>query len=568
MRRILILLFLILPFHLLAQRQSVTYTCTFDNGTIPSPGTQQKCCNYSQVFESDTTRLNSAKALRVELNATDAAVAGSKRSEVVLNAGAALTKEQWYGFSVYFPSATMAPDSIIDIIAQWHGHVDNAGQKPPISLRDSSGVWYLRVQWSTNNGATLNGVTDLRIGTVNFNQWTDFVFHIRFDYNPSGDGLIELWKNGAQVLQWAGPNSYNETNYPYFKFGIYKPGWKDGTFSPGIPRRKFYYDEVRIANSGGNYSSVAPDGGTPITDADLSELSISNGTLSPAFASANTTYSANVANVVTSITITPVASNAKAVIKIHGKTVKSGTASVALSLVVGANTFNVIVTGPGGSLKTYSITITRALPSDADLTNLNLSKGTLTPAFAPDDTSYTASVANAVTSITITPIAGDAKAIIKIHGKTVKSGTASVALSLTVGVNTFNVIVKAQDGTLKTYSITITRAHAGKKLAEITTLSYTAADTSNNAITKADNSFLVKVYPNPALSTFNIKITNGDSNNKVTLRIRNLEGRVIYETSGDVTDTYSFGQNFAVGIYVAQITNGKFIRQVKLIKSN
>ena len=49
-------------------------------------------------------------------------------------------------------------------------------------------------------------------------------------------------------------------------------------------------------------------------------------------------------------------------------------------------------------------------PSDATLSNLTISSGTLTPTFASATTSYTDSVANSVTSVTVTPTATRAAA--------------------------------------------------------------------------------------------------------------------------------------------------------------
>jgi len=96
--------------------------------------------------------------------------------------------------------------------------------------------------------------------------------------------------------------------------------------------------------------------------------------------------------------------------------------------------------------------------SVATLSSLELSSGTLTPTFVPATQFYTASVANATTSMTITPSVTDATATIKVNGTTVTSGAASGAISLVVGSNTITVLVTAQDGTTtSTYTITVTR---------------------------------------------------------------------------------------------------------------
>ncbi|RAV07364.1 cadherin-like beta sandwich domain-containing protein, partial [Paenibacillus contaminans] len=130
-----------------------------------------------------------------------------------------------------------------------------------------------------------------------------------------------------------------------------------------------------------------------------------------------------------------------------------------VTLNVGANTVTVVVTAQDGmTTKTYTITVTRAKSSNADLNALTLSAGTLTPGFTTGDVSYTASVGNAVTSIDVTPTVADSTATVTVNNDTINSGSAK-HVTLGVGTNTVTVVVTAEDGTTtKTYTITVTRA--------------------------------------------------------------------------------------------------------------
>ncbi|MGD0153955.1 MAG: putative Ig domain-containing protein, partial [Thermacetogeniaceae bacterium] len=169
-------------------------------------------------------------------------------------------------------------------------------------------------------------------------------------------------------------------------------------------------------------------------------------------------YTDNVANTVTSVTVTPTAADATATIKVNGTTVANGTASGPISLNVGSNIIKVRVNAHKGAPRTYTITVTRAKSSIADLSNLTISAGTLTPTFATGTLSYTDSVANSVTSVTVTPTAADTTATVRVNGAPVASGAASGPISLIVGSNTISVVVTAQDGTtIKAYTITATR---------------------------------------------------------------------------------------------------------------
>jgi hypothetical protein len=135
----------------------------------------------------------------------------------------------------------------------------------------------------------------------------------------------------------------------------------------------------------------------------------------------------------------------------------SGTSwTIALTSVTteGDVTVNVVdwigfdVTTSAQTVAIYKDTYAPPLSSDATLSALAISGVALAPAFNPSQTSYTASVANSVTSVTVTATKNNANATVTVYG-----GTA-----LLVGANTITIHVKAQDGTTtKTYTITITR---------------------------------------------------------------------------------------------------------------
>ncbi|HBC95107.1 MAG TPA: hypothetical protein DCZ10_19995, partial [Pelotomaculum sp.] len=96
--------------------------------------------------------------------------------------------------------------------------------------------------------------------------------------------------------------------------------------------------------------------------------------------------------------------------------------------------------------------------SNADLSSLLLSEGTLTPAFTPEVTRYEAVVGNSFASITVTPAAADSGATVKVNGNPAVSG-APFALNLAEGPNEITISVTAGDSTTKEYVVSITRRH-------------------------------------------------------------------------------------------------------------
>ena len=197
--------------------------------------------------------------------------------------------------------------------------------------------------------------------------------------------------------------------------------------------------------------------GLPSTNADLSSLALSSGTLTPSFAPGTTAYMVSVAYDVTNITVTPTASDMHATITVNGTPLTSGHASGTISLNVGANTITIVVTAQDGTAtKTYTVAVMRE--ATADLSSLMLSSGTLTPPFASGTTSYHATVASCAASITVMPTALDANTTLTVNGTPVVSGHASGAIALNLGANTVTTVVTAQDGTMtKMYTVTVTR---------------------------------------------------------------------------------------------------------------
>ncbi len=207
--------------------------------------------------------------------------------------------------------------------------------------------------------------------------------------------------------------------------------------------------------------------------ADLEGLHLNEGTLSPQFSKEILSYDVNVMNTVSTITVIPNAIDSTATVKVNGNLVSSGATSATIPLNVGSNTILIEVTALNSTKKTYQVKVTRALSSNANLISLTLSSGILSPEISSGDSNYTASVENAITSLTITPTTADATAKIKVNGHAVNSGTASNSIPLNVGVNTVTIEVTAEDDTTqRTYTITITRFPSSNANLKSLTLNY------------------------------------------------------------------------------------------------
>ncbi len=113
----------------------------------------------------------------------------------------------------------------------------------------------------------------------------------------------------------------------------------------------------------------------------------------------------------------------------------------------------------GNVMDTNTRSFVTVYNTDATLSSLALSQGTLSPAFAKETTEYTVTVPYEVASLMVTPAASFPKAKVFVNGTELTVDSPSGTVGLDVGQNTVTVRVVAQDGVNEeTYTITVTRA--------------------------------------------------------------------------------------------------------------
>ena len=189
------------------------------------------------------------------------------------------------------------------------------------------------------------------------------------------------------------------------------------------------------------------------------------------------------------------------------------------------------------------------ISANASLSALTLGSGVLSPAFSVSTTSYTATVANNVTSTTVTATKAHANASIQIRVNNgtysdISSGSASSALDLNEGDNTIDIKVTAADGTtIKTYTIVVTRevpalasvssiARTGSASSNASSVSYTA--TFSTAVTGLSSSSfsLTTTGLNGASiagltgsgATYTVNVNTGTGNGTLVLKLADATG--------------------------------------------
>jgi len=267
--------------------------------------------------------------------------------------------------------------------------------------------------------------------------------------NPSVTGTVTGFLNGdTQASATTGTLSFSTTATTSTPVGTYAIN--------GAGLTSANYNIVQDASNASAFSIFLS------TNGNLSSLAISQGSLSPSFASGTNNYTATVATGITSLTLTPTLSDVNARVTVNGNQVTSGTSSGSISLSVGPNVIPVNVTAQDGTTTNpYNVTVTRLPSSDATLNSFTISTGTPTP---DAYNVYRSSVANTVTSFDVTAVVNEPNATITVNGNPATSGT-PVTLPLNLGDNVYNLVVTAQDGTTQNYyGMVINRAFSSNNL--------------------------------------------------------------------------------------------------------
>lgn len=275
------------------------------------------------------------------------------------------------------------------------------------------------------------------------------------------------------------------------------------------------------------------------TDATLSALSLSNGTLSPSFASATVSYTASVANSVASITVTPTTNQGSAAVTVNGIAVTSGSPSSAISLNVGTNIITTVVTAQNCAYtKTYTVNVTRIS-------------------------------ALATPTVTTTAATGITAAAATLNGTVSSNGANVTAISFDYGLNTtYGNSIAATPSTLTdpAFSTPVSAELIGLNCN--TVIHYRAVATNSQGTGYGSDQTLTTAgcsapFPSTACAATRFNNDLGCSANDVTLSsIAKAPGSISYCVSGtpvtldlDVTVNFGSASRWDVGIFIANDGN-------------
>lgn len=214
----------------------------------------------------------------------------------------------------------------------------------------------------------------------------------------------------------------------------------------------------------------------------------------------------------------------------------NGVCSVNISIIDSLVAFDV---NPDGVSPSASVSFSVRPPKSGNnnLSGLSLSTGSIN--FSPGNTNYSVNVAANVTSITISATKEDSKASVSGDG----------TKGLGYGNNSFNVVVTAENGSKKTYTINVNRADDRSKNNNLKSLSFSNAKLKTNFDPSKTTYDISVPYE---VSKLDIKAVAQDSKARISINNPNL----VAEETVTATITVT-AENGAQKTYTLKVARGK-----------
>lgn len=211
----------------------------------------------TQLSNGDTMRFGKVsdpitpdrKALLFQVQKSDKTTSGGKRTEISTPKNIEHDKLYWIAFSAYvYDWGTLTANDLALFGAQLHqGNDDIAVGGPAFGLytQKAGREFRVRVRYSesatpSNGNAKKVEFSDL---PMPFGRWADFVF--KFKENTSGNGLLQVWMDGAQIADYKGSLGFNTGGKDYMKFGYYN--WSLTTMGSS-PRKLLLRSPIIVAD--------------------------------------------------------------------------------------------------------------------------------------------------------------------------------------------------------------------------------------------------------------------------------------------------------------------------------
>jgi uncharacterized repeat protein (TIGR02543 family) len=222
------------------------------------------------------------------------------------------------------------------------------------------------VGWNTEadgSGIDYSATNTFQMGTTNVTLYAAWSLNA-----PSAPIIHVTPKDGSILVEWnAVDHASSYEIYHSNVAGVY--GIANATVgasvyqyeATGVANGVMLYIVVKAVNEGGSSVASGEVSAMPQSEnANLSGMTLSKGALNPPFASGTITYTVNLPNSVSSMTLTPTTADSHVTIQVQGTNTASGLASSPIPLAVGDNTIHIEVMAQNGDIQNYTVTVSRA----------------------------------------------------------------------------------------------------------------------------------------------------------------------------------------------------------------
>lgn len=273
----------------------------------------------------------------------------------------------------------------------------------------------------TNPPSTNNNLSSLSVsnGSINFNKNTTN-YNISVDTNVTSIKISATAEDKGASVSGTGTKNLGYGNNK-FSIIVTAPSGDKKTYTITVNRK-----DNRSSNN------------------KLSSLSVDGVELSPKFNSNTKNYTVSVPFSISSLKINAKSEDSKSKVSISNTSINAEE----------TKDINITVTAENGGTNTYVIRATRGkdpnkvLSKNNNLSSLKISQGILSPAFKKEQDKYIVYLPYEADSIKIDATVEDTKyATIKIEGTE----------KLSTGNNNYKIIVTAEDGSTKTYTVVVSR---------------------------------------------------------------------------------------------------------------
>lgn len=258
---------------------------------------------------------------------------------------------------------------------------------------------------------------------------------------------------------------------------------------------------VKLAGAAAKTYAVNVYRPSPSANVNLKTLRVRAGGLDTLVAPDDVVYRFKIATAIDTALISLSLEDTLSSLSVKGPAIAAGSGTWKLPLAIGADTLPVEVKAQNGLAKTYTLILTRAAPVDTTtsrMANIAISKGVLTPAFAPAIAAYADTVTPDIASVTVTPTGNGT---LTVNGAAVISGQASQPIALNPAA-TLVIPVTVQYGSApaKTYSLSIYRPVASSSNADLSSL-FVVPGTLTGSFSPSDTAYVVATAYTDSLVT-------------------------------------------------------------------